>query len=172
MDGFHLADIELHRLGRRDKKGAPDTFDAHGYLDLLRRLRADEPFAVYAPAFERDLEQPLAGAIPIPPTARLILTEGNYLLLNTDPWPAIASELDEVWYCALDDETRRTRLMARHVAFGKEPTFAAHWVREVDEANARLISTSRTRADLIVPSAILNDVRRPVLDNPEAGEVT
>jgi pantothenate kinase len=172
MDGFHLADIELQRLGRRDRKGAPDTFDAHGYLNLLRRLRTDEPSVVYAPAFERTLEQPLAAAVSIPPAARLILTEGNYLLLDAEPWSAIASELDEVWYCALDDERRRTRLTARHVAFGKEPGFAAQWVREVDEANARLITASQTRADLIVPNGVLDGVRPPVLAEPDAGHAT
>src|SRR6202022_510359 len=70
MDGFHLADAELDRLGRRDRKGAPDTFDADGYTALLRRLRADEDSVIYAPTFERDLEQPLAGSIPVSRAAR------------------------------------------------------------------------------------------------------
>ncbi|MCW2763541.1 MAG: putative fructose transport system kinase [Marmoricola sp.] len=170
MDGFHLADVELQRLGRGSRKGAPDTFDAHGYLALLRRLRADEPSIVYAPAFERGLEQPLAGAVPLAPAARLVLTEGNYLLLDADPWPHVAGELDEVWFCALNDETRRTRLVARHVAFGKEPTFAAGWVRDVDEQNAQLIAASWSRADLIVPSAVLNSVGAPESGRPKAGD--
>ena len=127
---------------------------------------------MYAPAFERDLEQPLAGAIPVPPAAPLVVTEGNYLLLDAEPWSAIAGELDEVWYCALNDESRRTRLTARHVAFGKELGFAAHWVREVDEANARLITASRTRADLIVSNAVLDGLRPPVLGEPDAGQAT
>lgn len=172
MDGFHLADVELRRLGRRDRKGAPDTFDGQGYLNLLRRLRADEPSVVYAPTFERTLEQPLAAAVPIPPAARLILTEGNYLLLDTEPWSAIAGELDEAWYCALDDERRRDRLTARHVAFGKEPDFAARWVREVDEANARLITASRARADLIVPNGVLDGVRPSAPTGPDASQAT
>jgi pantothenate kinase len=167
MDGFHLADVELHRLRRHSRKGAPDTFDAYGYLALLRRLKADEPPIVYAPAFERDLEQPLAGAIPVPPAARLVLTEGNYLLLDAEPWPAIAAELQEVWFCAPDEETRRTRLVARHVAFGKEPASAAHWVRDVDERNAQLIAESQARADLIVPSSVLDGLGRPGPDQAE-----
>jgi pantothenate kinase len=169
MDGFHLADVELHRLGRSSRKGAPDTFDVHGYLSLLRRLRADGPSVVYAPAFERDLEQPLAGAIPVAPTARLVLTEGNYLLLDADPWPGIADELDEVWYCALDDETRRARLVARHVAFGKNPIIAGRWVDDVDERNAGLINASQSRADLIVPSDALEKVGAPQTDEPSTG---
>jgi pantothenate kinase len=161
MDGFHLADVELDRLGRRARKGAPDTFDGHGYLALLRRLRADEPNVVYAPAFERVLEQPLAGAIPVPPAARLVLTEGNYLLLADDPWPGVAAELDEVWFCGLDDGTRRDRLVRRHVTFGKPPDVAARWVRDVDEPNARLIAASRARAHVVVDSAVLRTIGSP-----------
>ena len=74
MDGFHLADAELDRLGRRDRKGAPDTFDALGYAALLRRLRDDEDDVVYAPGFERVIEQPFAGAIP----AHLRLQHGGF----------------------------------------------------------------------------------------------
>jgi pantothenate kinase len=150
MDGFHLADVELERLGLRNRKGAPETFDAHGYLTLLRRIRADEPHIVYAPAFERDLEQPLAGALPVLPAARLILTEGNYLLLDTAPWSEVAGLLDETWFCAVPDELRLARLVARHVAFGKEPAAAAAWVEAVDEPNARLVARSGARADLVV----------------------
>jgi pantothenate kinase len=161
MDGFHLADVELERLGRRGRKGAPDTFDAAGYRALLRRLRADEPGTVYAPAFERDLEQPLAGAIPVDPAARLVLTEGNYLLLDADPWRAVAAELDAVWFCDPDPAVRRTRLVARHVTFGKAPAVAADWVREVDEPNAALVAATRARADLVVPASVLDGIGAP-----------
>ena len=80
MDGFHLADVQLQRLGRLDRKGAIDTFDAYGYLALLQRIRRQDTEIVYAPAFDRDIEQPVAGSIGVAPTARLIVTEGNYLL--------------------------------------------------------------------------------------------
>jgi pantothenate kinase len=96
-----------------------------------------------------------------------VLTEGNYLLLDAEPWPAIAAELQEVWFCAPDEETRRTRLVARHVAFGKEPASAAHWVRDVDERNAQLIAESQARADLIVPSSVLDGLGRPGPDQAE-----
>ena len=75
-----------------------------------------------------------------------------------------------MWYCALNDETRRTRLVARHVAFGKETTFAADWARDVDEQNAQLIAASQTRADLIVPSEVLNSVGAPVSDQPKTDD--
>jgi pantothenate kinase len=159
MDGFHLADVALDRLGLRQAKGAPDTFDTGGYVALLRRLRADEPEeVVYAPMFERDLEQPLAGAIPVPRTARLVLTEGNYLLLRRGRWREVRPLLDEVWFCDPDPEIRLARLTARHVEFGKAPAAAAAWVAAVDEPNAALVEATREHADLVVPHAVLESL--------------
>lgn len=154
MDGFHLADRVLESLGLLDRKGAPETFDAWGYAALLRRLRSSgSPGSVYAPAFERGLEQPLAGAIAVPPSVTLVVAEGNYLLLDRPEWRAVAAELDEVRYLDLDDDVRRSRLVARHVEFGKSPSDAAAWVERVDEPNARLLAASRGRADLVVTSS-------------------
>ncbi|MBW0104026.1 nucleoside/nucleotide kinase family protein [Pseudonocardia sp. KRD291] len=150
MDGFHLADAALERLGLRERKGAAETFDAHGYLALLRRLRADTGETVWAPAFERDLEQPLAGSIGVAAPARLVLTEGNYLLLPDDPWPDVAAELDRVWFVDPPDDLRRRQLLARHERFGKSPEHAARWVRDVDEPNAVRIRATRDRADLVI----------------------
>ena len=155
MDGFHLADAALEELGLRERKGAPETFDAHGYLALLRRLRADTGETVWAPAFERELEQPLAGAIGVPAQARLVLTEGNYLLLADGAWPAVAAELDEVWFAAPPAELRLRRLVARHERYGKAPAQARRWVREVDERNAALVEDTRRRADRVVGGAVL-----------------
>ncbi|MGW1750395.1 nucleoside/nucleotide kinase family protein [Streptomyces sp. NPDC002092] len=152
MDGFHLADVELERLGRRDRKGAPDTFDAAGYAALLGRLReSEEGDVVYAPGFERVLEQPIAGAVPVPPTARLVVTEGNYLLLETGAWPRVRGRLDEVWFCELDEEERLRRLIARHEEFGKGHEEALEWVLRSDQRNAELVAATRDRADLVVP---------------------
>jgi pantothenate kinase len=152
MDGFHLADVALRALGRLDAKGAPDTFDAGGYVALLRRLLADAEDVVYAPMFERDLEQPLAGAIAVPRSARLVITEGNYLL----HWPSVRAELAEVWFCDPDPAVRQARLTARHVAFGKAPASATAWVAAVDAPNAELVEATRDRADLIIPSTVLD----------------
>ncbi|GAB6897485.1 nucleoside/nucleotide kinase family protein [Kineosporia succinea] len=148
MDGFHLADVTLDRLGSRQRKGAPDTFDALGYAALLKRLRESGDL-VYAPGFERTLEQPIAGAIAVLPSARVVVTEGNYLLLGGD-WDRAKEQLDEVWYCHTPEELRMERLLARHVRFGKTPEFASAWIEQTDQPNARVIEASRERADLIV----------------------
>lgn len=157
MDGFHLADVELDRLGRRDRKGAPDTFDAAGYAALLRRLREDEDDLVYAPGFERTLEQPVAGAVPVPRTARLVITEGNYLLLRDDAWTRVRAQLDEVWFCELDEAERLRRLVARHEEFGKDHDTAVAWVLGTDQRNADLVAAARDRADLVVGTAVSGD---------------
>jgi pantothenate kinase len=150
MDGFHLADATLDASGLRDRKGAPETFDADGYATLLRRLREPGTRPVYAPGFERDLEQPLAAAVVVPPSARVVVTEGNYLLLDAPEWVAVREALDEVWFCVADDGVRRQRLVARHVTFGKTPDEARAWVDRVDEPNAALVEATRAHADLVV----------------------
>ena len=150
MDGFHLADVELRRLGRLDRKGAIDTFDGDGYRALLERIRATPTYTVYAPAFDRDIEQPIAGSIAVPPEARLVVTEGNYLLDDETPWPWVREQLSEVWFIDVPREERRRRLVARHVEFGKSPDQAEAWVRTVDELNADRIEKCRGKADLAV----------------------
>lgn len=150
MDGYHLANAELARLGRAARKGAEDTFDSAGYVALLSRLRSqggDE--LIYAPQFLREIEEAVAGAIPIPPSTQLIITEGNYLLLDRGQWAHVRPLLDECWYLEVDPTLRVQRLIARHVQFGRTPEAARAWVMDSDEANAALIETTRPRADLI-----------------------
>jgi pantothenate kinase len=148
MDGYHLADELLDLLGRRDRKGAPDTFDAAGYAWALRRIRGGEDVVV--PRFDRSSELAVAGAIEIPATAPLVITEGNYLLLQADGWQDVAGLLDECWYIDVDDEERRRRLVSRHIAHGRDPAAAAAWVHSVDEPNARRIALTRTAATAVV----------------------
>ena len=150
MDGFHLADAALDRLGLRARKGAPETFDGWGYLALLRRLAVETGHPVWAPDFERTLEQPVAGRIPVGPEVRLVVTEGNYLLLDRPPWPQVRAALSEVWYVEADVGVRLERLLARHVEFGKTPAEARAWVAAVDEPNTRLVERGRDAADLVV----------------------
>ncbi len=147
MDGFHYAQAELVRLGRADRKGAPDTFDADGFVALLARLRSSEDDVVYAPEFRREIEEPIACAVPVPRAVPLVVTEGNYLLL----WPHVRPFLDESWYIAAADEPARVeRLIARHAAFGRTPDAAREWVLRSDERNAALIAPTREHADLVV----------------------
>lgn len=150
MDGFHLAQAELRRLGRADRKGAVDTFDAYGYAALLRRLHRLEPTAVYAPAFHRDIEEPVAGSIGVPPWVTLVVTEGNYLLLPDDPWDEVRTLLHEAWFLDLDAELRLRRLTERHLAYGKSAADAQRWAHGSDEANAALVAGTAHRADLVV----------------------
>jgi pantothenate kinase len=145
MDGFHIADAELRRTGLRARKGAPDTFDRAGYASLLDRLRR-EPGTVYAPLFDRSIEDSIAAAVAVPAAAPLVVTEGNYLLL----WPEIRPLLDQIWYLDPPDDTRRAALIARHVAFGKTEAEAETWVRASDDPNAEAIAAGRERADRVL----------------------
>lgn len=151
MDGFHLANAELARLGRALRKGAPDTFDAAGFVSLLRRLRHPSPGeTVYAPAFHREIEEAVAGSIAVPDTVPLVITEGIYLLLDDGPWAGVRGLLDEAWFVEGNEVVRRERLVARHVFHGRTPQQARDWVATTDEPNAVRIRACRHRADQIV----------------------
>jgi len=152
MDGFHLANVELQRLGRAGRKGAPDTFDSAGYVALLQRLREQGPGdpIVYAPEFRREIEEPIAGAIAVLPETQLVITEGNYLLHDGGPWAGAAAMLDEVWYVDIDDAVREERLLKRHQQFGRSPEAARDWVAATDAPNARLIAATRGRAHFVL----------------------
>lgn len=150
MDGFHLSDRSLDRLGIRARKGAIETFDARGYVAMLTRIRDEIDHPVYVPGFERELEQPVAADLVIEPGPALIVTEGNYLLDPAEPWVAVRAMLDEAWYVEVPDSVRRERLVARHVRYGKAPAEAMRFVDEVDEVNAARIRATRPFADLVV----------------------
>jgi pantothenate kinase len=151
MDGFHLGNAIIDGTPLRQRKGAIDTFDAGGYLSLLRRLvRRDEP-VVYAPEFRRTLDEPVAASIAIPADVPLVITEGNYLLMEQEPWKDIRAQLDEVWFVDTPPELRLARLVERHVSFGMEPAAAEAWATGPDEANAVLIQVTRPAADRVIP---------------------
>jgi pantothenate kinase len=152
MDAWHLAHSALTSHGTVGRKGAPETFDPLGYLVALRRLRAQttsDPI-VWLPEFRREIEDSVAQAVEIHGDHRLILTEGNYLLLDMPVWADVREELDECWFLELDEEVRLARLAARHAAFGRSPDEAENRARVVDQANADLVAPSAARADLIV----------------------
>lgn len=157
MDGFHLSSTELTRLGRQNRKGAHDTFDDVGFAVLLKLLRSQDAtsggrasLTVYAPEFRRDLEESVGSALPVWATTPLVVTEGNYLLLDRDSWPDARASIDEVWYLDLADEVRRERLITRHESFGKTHSEAELWAWGSDQRNALLVESTRDRADLRV----------------------
>ena len=150
MDGFHLSDTELKRLGRYERKGAIDTFDAAGYVNLLRRLHSREDPIVYAPRFDRSIEESIGSAIPIPRDIPLIITEGNYLLVEDSDWGNVRRLLDESWYVEPGDDERRRRLIARHVEFGRDPEDAHQRSHGVDERNAEMIKATKKNASRVV----------------------
>jgi pantothenate kinase len=151
MDGFHLSDEQLRRLGRADRKGAPDTFDVDGYVALLEQIRYAPPDTrLDAPRFDRHREASIERAIPVLPRHTTVITEGNYLLHDRDGWERVRPLLDECWFVEVDDTVRVARLVARHVAHGRTPAAAQEWVATVDEPNARLVRATRGRADRIV----------------------
>jgi pantothenate kinase len=149
MDGFHLSNVELNRLGRSDRKGAPDTFDPAGFVHLLRRLRAGEDL-VYAPSYSRTLHESIGGVIPVPSGVKVIVVEGNYLLLDHGPWASVRGLLDLVLYLDAPDHVRQDSLVRRQLAKGLDLDGAHDWVSRSDERNAAVIAATRDRADLIL----------------------
>ncbi|HLL65187.1 MAG TPA: nucleoside/nucleotide kinase family protein [Micromonosporaceae bacterium] len=150
MDGFHLANVELDRLGLAHRKGAPQTFDAGGFAHLLRRLRAADEAVVYAPAYSRTLHESIGGAIPVPASARVIVVEGNYLLYDEGEWGAVRPLLDLVLYLDTPDAARQESLVRRQLAKGLDEPAARHWVESSDEVNAALVAATRDRADVVL----------------------
>jgi pantothenate kinase len=150
MDGFHLANSTLDRLGIHNRKGAIDTFDGWGFVSLLDRVRRETDHTVYAPSFHRVIDEGVAGEIAIEPNARIVVVEGNYLLVDQEPWSEVRNRLDLAWFCETDAVEREARLVDRHTRHGRSVEAATAWARDVDGVNALLIEASRDRADLIV----------------------
>lgn len=151
MDGFHLGNAIIDGTPLRTRKGAIDTFDAGGYLSLLRRLVRRDESVVYAPEFRRTIDEPVAASIAIPAEVPLVITEGNYLLVEQEPWKEVRAQLDEVWFVDTPPALRLSRLVARHVEFGMQPEAAQAWASGPDETNAVLIQATRPAADRIIP---------------------
>lgn len=147
MDGFHLPQARLVDLGRRDRMGAPDTFDVPSFVKVLAAVRADSG-PMDAPGFDREVEEPIPGAIRIEPAHRIVIVEGNYLLHDADGWEAVRGLLDVTGFIRIDATLRQQRLIARHIAFGKTPEAARAWALGTDEANAGLIRSGADRADM------------------------
>ncbi|MCW2804814.1 MAG: hypothetical protein JWN06_3031 [Propionibacteriaceae bacterium] len=160
MDAFHLAQRVLEQHGLASVKGAPETFDAEGYVALLRRLKT-ESGAVYAPEFRREIEDSIAGNVEISPAVQLVITEGNYLLLPQPPWNQVRALLDEAWFVRLDDTVRRQRLSARHQRFGRSQAAALDRTLGSDEKNARLVDAAQNRPDLVIVAGVETEPTLP-----------
>jgi pantothenate kinase len=150
MDGYHLAQTALEELGLAAVKGAPHTFDGYGFVALLDRLKKSPEETIWAPRFDRDLEDSIAASIPVAPEVSLVITEGNYLLLDSMPWTTARGLLDDVWYIDLSDDIRHERLEARHRRYGRSPAEAHERTYGSDEANAQLIASTQSAADAIL----------------------
>jgi len=148
MDGFHLANAILVGSGLRQVKGAIETFDDAGYAHLMQRIRCQRPGeTIYAPTFDRNLEEPIAGSIAVTSDVPLVITEGNYLLADTGMWPAARECLSESWFLDPRHADRIQWLIARHEEYGRSPEQARHWANGSDERNARLIYATAGKAD-------------------------
>ncbi|WP_327352263.1 nucleoside/nucleotide kinase family protein [Streptomyces sp. NBC_01304] len=152
MDGFHLSNRQLDRLGLRSRKGSPPSFDIHGYLALLRRVLTESDHAVYVPDYDRALHEAVAAGLVVLPETKLVITEGNYLASDEPVWRDIRSVLHELWYVDAPDAVREARLAARQVAAGKSPEQAQAWVVSNDRPNGELVKESRRRCSRVVRS--------------------
>ncbi len=149
MDGFHLSNVELARLGLAGRKGAPETFDAAGFVHLVRRIRAGGEL-VYAPAYSRVLHESLGGVIPVFPGVRVVVLEGNYLLVPDGAWAPLRELFDLTGYVDTPADQRIERLVRRQLATGRTPAAAHDWVHRSDEVNARIVAATRYNADVVL----------------------
>lgn len=154
MDGFHLHNAKLESLGLLPLKGIPATFDAAGYVDLLLAIKAQSLSAtappILCPLYDRSIERNMQGEIAVLPQHRIVITEGNYLLLDADPWNQIKDICDTIYYVDVPLAALRPRLVARHKQGGKSPAQAEAKVDSTDLPNARLVSATKQRATLIL----------------------
>lgn len=150
MDGYHFSNAVLQKLGRAERKGAPDTFDAAGFAALLKRIRYENSANIYYPIFDRAIEESIAAQGVVTTETKVVIVEGNYLLHDIGDWKEVAGLLDEIWFVDVDDEIRLQRLIARHIAYGKTPVQAEAWSRGSDEVNAKIIEQTRSRADAVI----------------------
>ncbi|MCP3424528.1 nucleoside/nucleotide kinase family protein [Rothia sp. AR01] len=162
MDGFHLANATLDRLGLRDRKGALETFDGWGFLALLDRVRAETGHTVYAPSFRRAVDEGVAGELAIEPAAGVVVVEGNYLLAESGPWAQVRERLDTAWFCSTPAAEREARLVDRHVRHGRSLEAATAWAREVDGVNAALVEATAGRADLVLSGVTAEPLTAPL----------
>ena len=148
MDGFHRSNADLDAMGARARKGEPDTFDAEGYVAALRRVRA-RLGRVEWPTFSRITDEPVPGGVVIEDEP-IVITEGNYLLLDEGPWRDVRGLLDEVWFVDVPDDILVPRLLERFLAGGRSREEAEAKIAASDLRNAALVRATRGRADVVL----------------------
>lgn len=155
MDGFHYSNEKLKEMGILALKGIPDSFDAEGFADLVKRLKTNATSTIEAPLFDRRIEASIDGGIVILPDDRLCVVEGNYLLLEEPRWEAARPYFDEIWFIDVPVETVYPRLMARHLLARSEAEAKAK-IESTDIPNARLIQGTKENADRIIRIGIMD----------------
>lgn len=148
MDGFHFDDAILTARGARGRKGAPDTFDVQGFLHLLRRLRSEAEVAI--PLFDRSLELSRGSAEIVGPQDRILVVEGNYLLLRDSPWDLVAGLVDMTVWLEVPEAELDRRLVERWAFYGKTPQEARDWIDGNDMPNIRRVTQGSAVADHVV----------------------
>jgi pantothenate kinase len=148
MDGFHYDNAVLDQLGLRACKGAPETFDAAGFLHLMRRLRAGQDAAI--PVFDRDIDLARAGADLVTAADKYLIVEGNYLLLNDAPWCDLAPLFDLTVYIDVPEAELDARLVDRWHHHGRTPEDARHWIDSNDMPNIRRVTQGSRQADIVI----------------------
>ena len=150
MDGFHFDDIVLNARGHRPRKGAPHTFDVGGFATTLVRLAEDDGSEVAVPVFDRSIEIARAGARIIGPEARLILVDGNYLLLDDPDWTPLQQFFDKTVFLEVSEAVLEKRLYARWEAFGLSEEEIRTKLEGNDLPNARLVLRCSRPADITI----------------------
>jgi pantothenate kinase len=153
MDGFHLDNRILDARGLRACKGAPESFDAAGFLALVRRLRSGAE--VVYPVFDRARDLSIAGAGIVTPACDMVIIEGNYLLFNEDPWSDLKGLWDFSVWLDTSEETILQRCISRWLNHGHDLPAARMRAETNDLANARRIIAARLPADLVVEEGSL-----------------
>lgn len=148
MDGFHYDDAILIARGQRNRKGAPETFDVAGYRHLLARLLQEDEVAI--PVFDRALELSRGSADLVTKDHRILVTEGNYLLLNEAPWTDLAGFFDLTAFIEVAESELDRRLLDRWAFYGKTPAEARAWIDGNDLPNIRRVTRGSRPADIVV----------------------
>jgi pantothenate kinase len=149
MDGFHYDDAVLTAKGLRQRKGAPETFDFDGYEALLKRLLADDR-DVAVPVFDRSIEISRAAAAIVPKEVKFVLTEGNYLLLDEEPWSRLAPLFDFTVFLDVPRDELERRLIQRWLDHGRTPQDGRAWVDSNDLPNVDRVLARRRKPDMVI----------------------